>query len=306
MITGKDKFELLKKFEVIAKSKSWSISEVKEINYGLQFRVETDENKEIIRIFEGKKGVRFDFSQVKDEIFLSILEGILQPNGNKDASSKKPKLSVMSENYPDEIMGIDESGKGDFFGPLIIAGVYVDKKNKEILTELGVMDSKRLSDIQIKKLAKTIKDICPYSVVAISNTKYNELYKKIQNLNKLLAWGHARAIENLVEETECQYALSDQFGDEKLIKEALLKKGKSITLYQRTKAEEILAVAAASIIAREAYINKLGQLSKKYKLELPKGASAKTIQVAKQFISQYGKKELESVAKMHFKTTDRL
>lgn len=309
MINGTDKFDLLDKFKPIIESQGWSIKDVKEINYGIQFRIITTSNEALIRIFEGKKGVRFDFSQVKDASLLSLLESLVSPGKSSEKKSTKTTSSSVpsnSEVYPEDMIGTDESGKGDFFGPLVIAGVYVTKQNAEILREIGVMDSKKLSDNQIASLAEKIKGVCPYTVVTIGNKKYNELYSKINNLNKLLAWGHARVIENLLEKVDCSHVLSDQFGDEGLIKKALLEKGKTITLFQQHKAEEIISVAAASIIARNEYVSRLNQLSTKYKMVFPKGASTQTVQIAKQFASQYNKRELEVVAKTHFKTMEQI
>ncbi|MGO4348144.1 ribonuclease HIII [Paenibacillus sp. MCAF9] len=319
MITGKDKFELFNNFKTFAESYGYIVKDIKEISYGLQFDLSLNKKNGVIRIYEGKKGVRFDFSQLKDSDFLSTIESLISSNGQievtkspttkankttKATKSSKPPLS--SEEFPEEIIGIDESGKGDYFGPLVIAGVFVSKGNVEYLKQIGVMDSKKLSDKQIAELSVKIKKLCPYTIVTIGNKKYNELYDKINNLNKLLAWGHARAIENLIEKTACQFALSDQFGDEGLIKKALLDKGKTITLYQRHKAEEIISVAAASILARNEFVSRLTILSNEYKLKLPKGASTQTVQAAKQFVFEHGKQELINIAKLHFKTTGQL
>ena len=119
-------------------------------------------------------------------------------------------------------IGTDESGKGDFFGPLVIAGVMVNEENAERFLALGIKDSKKLSDKRMLSMAVEIKKHAPHSIIAISNPKYNELYNNMKNLNKLLAWGHARAIENILEHNSCEYALSDKFGDESLIKSALI------------------------------------------------------------------------------------
>ena len=140
------------------------------------------------------------------------------------------------ENFAVHI-GVDESGKGDFFGPLVIAGVLVNEKSAKLFTELGIKDSKKISDKKILELEKHIKANAVHSVVAISNSRYNELYANIKNLNRLLAWGHARVIENIAEKHECEYALSDQFGDESLIKSALMKNGRNIRLEQMVRAE---------------------------------------------------------------------
>lgn len=129
-------------------------------------------------------------------------------------------------------IGTDESGKGDFFGPLVVAGVMVDEKAAKLFIEAGIKDSKKVTDKKILTLEPLIKQNSVYSVVPISNGKYNELYANIKNLNKLLAWGHARVIENILEKQSCEYALSDKFGDESLIKSALMKKGRSIRLDQ--------------------------------------------------------------------------
>lgn len=214
--------------------------------------------------------------------------------------------SEKERNYSKGIIGIDESGKGDYFGPLVIAGVHINSKQGKLIKELGVKDSKSLSDMQIGLLAQKIKKICEYTIVTIGNEKYNELYSKIDNLNKMLAWGHARAIENMLEKVECNYALSDQFGDEKLIKNALMEKGKNIFLEQRPKAEDNIAVAAASILARNEFISRLKRISRKYDLEFPKGVSNSTVNVGKKFVNLYGRQKLNEVAKIHFKTTKKI
>ena len=215
----------------------------------------------------------------------------------------KKSLADIEEN---PIIGTDESGKGDYFGPLVIAGVYADENIKRQLRSLGVDDSKKIKDSHIALLAPKIKEICKHKVVVIGNEKYNELYSKINNLNKLLAWGHARVIENILEETDCNIALSDQFGSPELIENALMKKGKNITLEQRPKAEENVVVAAASILARNEFVNILSRMSRKYDLEFPKGVSQKTKDIGKEFIAKYGKENLNKVAKLHFKTTKEL
>ena len=137
--------------------------------------------------------------------------------------------------------GIDESGKGDFFGPLVIAGVYVDREIARKFLEAGIQDSKRIgSDKRIRELAKIIRTT-PGAVgdtVSIGPERYNDLYEKFGNLNSLLGWGHARVIENLLgRKPDCPRALSDKFADASVIEKALLKHGQTIRLEQRTKAE---------------------------------------------------------------------
>lgn len=203
-------------------------------------------------------------------------------------------------------IGTDESGKGDYFGPLVIAGVHVDEKNMSQLVALGVQDSKKMNDNVIQKIAPKIKEISSFSVVTINPAKYNELYKKFKNLNSLLAWGHARAIENILEKTPCEHALSDKFGNESLIKNALLKNGRSINLEQRTKAEDDIAVAAASVLARDEFLKRLKSFSTEYGLDLPKGASDLVNKQGAVFVKKYGFEKLGNIAKLHFKTTDKI
>ena len=203
-----------------------------------------------------------------------------------------------------ERIGIDESGKGDYFGPLVIAAVFVDARTQGELKLMEVRDSKKISDGRVLELAPDIRSICPHSIIAIGPKKYNELYIKIKNLNRLLAWGHAKALENLLERgVTCERAISDQFGDERLILNALQEKGRRIVLEQRTKAESDLAVAAASVLARAEFLVRLKRLSDEVGTTLPKGASAAVELAAKMIIKKHGRERLDSVAKLHFKTT---
>jgi ribonuclease HIII len=202
--------------------------------------------------------------------------------------------------------GIDESGKGDFFGPLVIAGVYVDKGIARQLINIGVMDSKRIgSDNRIRALAEEIRRTpgLIYNVVLIGPQKYNSLYEKFANLNDLLAWGHARVIENLLEaKPGCKRSLSDKFANENVIKRALLKQGRLIQIDQRTKAESDIAVAAASILAREKFVQWLDRANKQFGMVLPKGVSAGVKTAAQALVAKHGFDALQSAAKTHFRT----
>lgn len=202
--------------------------------------------------------------------------------------------------------GVDESGKGDFFGPLVIAGCYVDADIARTFMEAGIQDSKRIgSDQRIREFAALIRNTrgATQSVVAIGPEKYNQLYEKFGNLNRLLAWGHARIIENLLEiRPDCPRALSDQFANPRLIKNALLEKGRGIELEQRTKAESDLAVAAASILARERFIDWLRTAKTTYGQELGRGVSAPVKASARSLVAAHGPGILLKVAKTHFKT----
>lgn len=205
-------------------------------------------------------------------------------------------------------IGTDESGKGDLFGPLVIAGFLMKPTDQVKLRELGVADSKVISDLRLKKIAAELRSSFPqrYNLVVLNPEKYNQLYAQIKNLNKLLAWGHARVIENILLKEGVSLAVVDQFGNEKLVEQALLQRGRKITIKQRPRAEEDLAVAAASILARDLFLTKLAELSQNYELTLPKGCNQQVKVAGKQFITKYGIAELGQIAKLHFKTADEI
>ena len=207
-------------------------------------------------------------------------------------------------------MGVDESGKGDFFGPIVSASVYVDPALAEAMRDLDVKDSKRItSDKKALDLGRELRKILGrrFSVVKIGPQAYNRLYAKMRSVNRLLSWAHARAIENLLDTVpDCPRAISDKFGNEQQLKQALMKKGRDIELEQKTHAESDLAVAAASILAREGFLYSLYDLREKYKLEFPKGASAAVKEWATELVKKHGPEVLVETVKCHFKTTDEV
>jgi len=206
--------------------------------------------------------------------------------------------------------GVDESGKGDFFGPLVVAGVYVDRGIARKLIDAGVQDSKRIgSDARIRAFAETIRTSTAglIETVLIGPERYNELYQKFGNLNKLLGWGHARVIENLLaKKSDCPRALSDQFADARVIEQSLLRHGRKIDIEQRTKGESDIAVAAASILAREAFINWLERRGKELGLRLERGVSANVKEAAKKLVEMNGPQVLRGLAKVHFRTAHEI
>jgi ribonuclease HIII len=204
-------------------------------------------------------------------------------------------------------LGIDESGKGDFFGPLVIAGAFADAEMARHWRAAGIQDSKSIgSDARIRDLAKVIRGTpgAAVNVVSISPERYNQLYKKFGNLNRLLAWGHARVIENLLEiRPDCPRALSDQFANPSLIRSALMERGRGILLEQRTKAESDPAVAAASILAREAFVDWMDKQSKIMGFSIPRGASKAVKEAGARIVQSQGREGLEFLSKAHFKTS---
>jgi ribonuclease HIII len=241
---------------------------------------------------------------------------LLQGKGTEDfvRFTLEPEILGAAElGYEEEInpemfephFGIDESGKGDFFGPLVIAGAYTDRDSARTLLDAGVMDSKKIADPKIRKLASLIRQTpgLDHEVIMIGPKKYNELYNKIGNLNKLLAWGHAAVIEKLcAKRPDCQRALSDQFANPSRLQSALGESGRKIHLQQRTKAESDITVAAASILARDKFVWWIEQTSAEYGLTIPKGASTAVRKTAGKLVEKHGKSILFEVAKTHFRT----
>jgi ribonuclease HIII len=289
------------------------VSDFKYIDYGFQFSIVRSLWKGVLRVYANKKQqIKYDLSQLKEEAIKNQIESILNENTSTEESNevnKENNNETTSISFV-PIIGTDESGKGDYFGPLVSAGVYVDLTTKPLLERIGVCDSKKLNDTQIKEIAQNIKKICvnQFSVIEISPETYNNLYNQFKsegkNLNVLLAWAHAKAIEDVLTKVECENALSDKFADEKFIISKLQEKGKRINLRQEHKAEANIAVAAASILARERFLTKLKKLSMELGIELPKGASPHVIEQAKKVVEKSGEETLKKIAKLHFKTTD--
>src|SRR5277367_6453435 len=228
-----------------------------------------------------------------------FIEFVLEPEILKEA-----RLGYEAVLNPELLLprlGVDESGKGDFFGPLCVAGVYVNGTMIEKWKDAGVRDSKNISsDKKIKDLAELIKETpgCVTSVVPIGNEAYNRLYLKMRSVNTLLAWGHARVIENLMGQRHRMIpppvrAISDQFASNKeTVAKALMTLGREVELVQRHKAESDIAVAAASILARHEFVTRLAALEKQYDFVFPKGASAAVDKTAKDFVERFGAEEL--------------
>ncbi len=203
-------------------------------------------------------------------------------------------------------IGLDEAGKGDFFGPLCIGAVYADGEGILKLHQMGVKDSKRFSDESILKLARKIRAAYPYVVIRLFPQKYNELYGRFKNLNRLLGWAHATALGDLSEKTLCKTAILDQFAEKQVVETALKQKRIEVDLEQRVRGEEDLVVAAASILARAGFLEGLEKLSQEYGFVIPKGAAAIVIDAGVKLIQKFGPDVLDKVAKTHFKTAGEI
>lgn len=269
--------------------------------YSYQIKISNGKENISLHVFFGKRGNKTVVQGNKElKLYKEVSDMIF---GEKLIYDSKPEIE------PDHpYIGTDESGKGDYFGPLVIAGVYITKKTGEYFRNFGIRDSKELSDQQIRTYSSEIKnhpDIA-YDVVLISPEKYNQLYERMGNLNKMMGWAHARVIENLLDKCEASDVISDKFGNEKIILDSLQEKGRMINLKQVTKAERFTAVAAASILARESVIEWFYYQSKKYKIKMPKGSSSEVEGTAKKLLVNIGEENLKKLLKLHFKTSKKI
>lgn len=212
----------------------------------------------------------------------------------------------LGEPLVDRWIGIDEAGKGDFFGPLITAAVRVEAKDLPWLAEIGVGDSKAITDANVRKLASQLKKSLPYSIVKLMPTTYNRLYAKFGNLNRLLAWTHAASAEEVLEKHPAEAILSDQFTKAEIVPQFFKGLGKDCRYVQKTKAEADAAVGCASILARAEFLWSMDALADEFGMTMNKGAGAPTIADAKRFISRHGVDALEGAAKTHFKTMETI
>lgn len=298
-------------FRQFVRERGWSIVAEKEIQSGYQFTV-TDRTTTVpVALYktgkvlvQGKPGAlqtalkawAYGSSASSAQPQLSDLAGV-------PSSTPSPRMTGLAR------IGSDESGKGDYFGPLVVAAVYVDKQIEPQLQALNVRDSKQLSDSAILKLAEEIRSICRgHGMMRVYlPERYNELYQQWSNLNLLLADAHAQIICGLQKKVSCELAIVDQFGDEALVREALSKAGCKIALEQRHRAEDDLAVAAASIIARAEFVRQMAALSQTVGIDLPKGASnPRIVEAGREIVAAGGLDALRKVAKLHFKITSAI
>jgi len=227
-----------------------------------------------------------------------FIEFYLEPEILKEFKFSHPVAHVDQEPR----IGMDESGKGDFFGPLCIAALYADEAGIQQLVEWGVQDSKNLSDSTVLKLAKKIRASFIFTVIRLFPLKYNELYAKFNSLNRLMAWAHTAALGELSKKTGCKTAILDQFADKSLVDLQVAKLKLGIELEQRTKGESDVVVAGASILARAAFVEGLEKMHQEHGMEFPKGASSLVKKAAREYINRHGREALAHVAKTHFKT----
>ncbi len=210
-------------------------------------------------------------------------------------------VDIFTKNLQFPQIGTDESGKGDVFGPLVVAGALIDKDNIPALIDIGIKDSKKISDSGIEKLKSRIKGKFLYDVVLITPKKYNELHNKMKSVNNILAWAHARVIENLLKKKRAHLIIIDMFADPEFIKSYMFEKARDKDFIIESRAEKHLSPALASIIARIHYLEYMKKMEKKYNMIFPKGAGLETSKAISEFIKKHGKEKLPEVAKIHFR-----
>ncbi len=263
-------FQTISKFKSLLESSVYKTSSLLEKEYNFEFETSLNQKKFKIQVYFGKKGVKTILQgDSNSPEFLTIQNLFLE----------EPVLDLRQKEIsePEEYIGSDECGKGDFFGPLVTAAVYVNASTQKKLKQIGVRDSKDLSEPQINELAKLIKEIVgdDYEIVKINPGKYNQLYDQFKNLNKLLNWAHSKAIDYLLTKTKCQTVITDKFINRDLTVTTNANHS-SVKFIQETRAEKYMGVAAATIIARNEFNHwlihqmKLGHIS-------PKGGSDSVI-----------------------------
>lgn len=198
-------------------------------------------------------------------------------------------------------IGQDESGKGDYFGPLVVAAAYIDDTQQKEMERLGIKDSKLLSDEQNQKLAAILNKYLKHHIFVLMPEDYNQVYFRTGTLNRLLAVCHAQVLENFLTIQPSPLAIIDQFNANKeMLENKLLERGRKIQIIQTIHGERDLAVAAASILARATFLQKLQELRDQYKVNFPKGSTRIVFPAIEQFTRLYGQNQLTKVAKVHF------
>lgn len=289
------------------------VVEVRDIPYGNQIKLRFGGQAGQINVYTGKKGLsvvvqaKEDFGQqlnsIKDRALGISTDKQMTPQATNE-------LSRLPEVFDEPWIGIDESGKGDFFGPLVCVGVVVNPKDVALLQKLGVADSKTLSETKIRSIAQDLRILLKDRIkqLVLKPTTYNELYAKFgdesKNLNSMLAWAHSAVLKDLLQHHDVKISVSDKFANEMYILERTRSIQKDFQLIQETKAERNIAVAAASILARSALDKWFIEAGQHYNMSFPKGASQHVIQTGRDFVDKFGFDKLSNIAKLHFKTLE--
>ena len=254
-----------------------------------------------ITIYTSKKGNTHKVTFSGENALIEAKRWDKEAKVNEPKPKKAPSKATW-EVLTDQI-GSDEVGTGDFFGPICVCSAYVKEKDIQRLKELGVDDSKRLTDAQIRTLGKILIKEFEYSQLSLNNEKYNELIDKKMNMNEMKAKMHNRVLLNLHKKhCKVKNILIDEFVNEQSYYKYIAKESEVVRGIEfKTKGETYFpSVAVGSIIARYSFIQHMDLLSKKYNMEIPYGASKKVTEFAKKFVEKYGIEELEKIVKKNF------
>ncbi len=271
---------------------------------------QADTGDTIVTLYESGKAM---FQGVSADIEAGMWESIRKDKDNIDyfMDTKDTKIKKEEQvDIPSDIasVGSDEVGTGDYYGPIVVTASFVSKDNIPFLTELGVRDSKKLSDEQILKIVPKIIKKIPYKTIMLSNKEYNDNYGKDMNMNKIKAVLHNKVLTEMVKDNDYDYIVVDQFEPEKSYYNHLSDVPnplKGITFI--TKAEDkCLSVAVSSLISRYIFIKEIDKLGDKYGIFLPKGANYYVEDVGIKLVNKYGEKILHDIAKLNFSNTDRI
>ena len=272
---------------------------------------QADEADTVVTLYQSGKVVFQGISADIDANLWSQMEKNLNPNKKIDmkiAGEKKKETKKNSKVYYANTIGSDEVGTGDFFGPIVITASYVTKDNIPFLENLGVKDSKKLTDEQILKITPQIIKKIPYYTMTLSNKEYNQK-RGNYNMNAMKAILHNKALLEMTKKyPNYDYIVVDQFA-EKYVYYNYLKQTPNIqrNITFITKAEDqCLSVACSAIISRYIFIKEFDKLSKKYNQNLPKGAGKIVDEIGAQIVKKYGEDILNDIAKTNFKNTERI
>lgn len=293
------------------------VVEEKEINYGCKLTCTKGADKASVNVYYGKKGfstvIQGKTSALK-ETLQDIMSKTHQIRG-KSASHTHVDTPVGSPIRPSGIsswIGCDESGKGDVFGPLCAAACLITPDEEAYFQKLGVCDSKALTDGTILNLDETIRktlgDRCAWKVLmpSVYNERYKACKKSHENLNHLLGRVHSENILCLLSKYNCPCIIVDKFGKDEYVLRPLQKVAQDHRIIQVPRGERDTAVAAASIVARAAFVRAMKSLCEHYGMVFPKGAYAGISGALHEFRRRYGDDELHCVGKLNFKTFDFL
>lgn len=278
------------------------------INYGKKLQLTRNGEKVTVCLYNGKKGLKLVWGGKASSFLTECQEAI------GEAETKHTSISLLEQaaGFDGLWVGSDESGKGDYFGPLVVAAVCLDNATGKKLYQDGVMDSKALSDKKIRELAQEIrKSAKSFSILALKEPFYNQRYAQLQsqkmNLNHLLASGHVHALDAVLQKVPtCHWAVVDQFSRHSSIAAQLLARHPGLHVYETPGGERDMAVAAASILARDTFVSIMDALSAKAGFPLPKGGGAQATAAAKRVVKEQGREALEQYVKLHFANTKSL